>query len=194
MYGYFLRLLGPIASAVTGLSLLGCATSGSYSQPAVLGMDESASLSLKDVWAPTVTRSEDKIGPKVAGFTSPRAVGRPSARAKAGLASELPTCGDRDQCMVLLKAMIDDPKRSWVGQQQSAVAYANGTRLFAYHALRHRFSCSELTLALHEIGAASKTFGEPVRGVKAEHASLLLVLNAQVEGELRVEHATRCKT
>lgn len=96
--------------------------------------------------------------------------------------------------MVLLKAMISDPTRSWIGQPQSAADYANGTRLFAYRALHSELNCRELTLALNDIDAVAKAFRTPVAGVKAAQANRVLALNAEVDGELRSEYARRCRT
>src|SRR6185295_18995598 len=52
-------------------------------------------------------------------------------------------CGTPAQCKSALKHMVDNPKRGWVGHQQPAVAYTDGTRLFAYRALRTKLTCRE---------------------------------------------------
>lgn len=95
--------------------------------------------------------------------------------------------------MVRLKAMIDDPSRSWIGKPQPPAAYANGTRLFAYRALRSQLTCPQLTTALTEIAAAPGFFRAPVPGVSAGQAKRVLALNAKVELELRAEFNGRCK-
>ena len=95
--------------------------------------------------------------------------------------------------MVRLKAMIDDPSRSWIGKPQSPAEYANGTRLFAYRALRSQLTCPQLSTALNEIAAAANTYRAPVQGVSAAQAKRVLALNADVERELRAEFAGRCK-
>jgi len=48
------------------------------------------------------------------------------------------TCQTPQQCAAQLKVFVDDPKRDWVGQTQSADGYADGTRLFAYRVLRKK--------------------------------------------------------
>jgi hypothetical protein len=55
------------------------------------------------------------------------------------------TCSTADKCAAELKRMVKDPKRDWIGQPQSPDAYANGTRLFAYRALRKNLTCTELS-------------------------------------------------
>jgi hypothetical protein len=117
----------------------------------------------------------------------------PTAGEKPAAANKKDSCGTALQCRAVLKAMINDPKRSWVGQQQAAVAYADGTRLFAYRGLRAKLSCSELVLAIDEIRATAKSFVEPVPGVAPDRASRTRALSRQVEGELVRERARRCK-
>ena len=95
--------------------------------------------------------------------------------------------------MVRLKAMIDDPSRSWIGKAQPPAEYANGTRLFAYRALHTQLTCPQLTTALNEITGAAGSFRAPVPGVSAEQAKRVLALNAEVVRELRAEFAGRCK-
>ena len=48
------------------------------------------------------------------------------------------TCQTPQQCAVQLRVLVDDPKRDWIGQPQSADGYADGTRLFAYRVLRKK--------------------------------------------------------
>jgi hypothetical protein len=103
------------------------------------------------------------------------------------------SCGTVLQCKAALKAMIDDPKRSWVGQRQSAGAFADGTRLFAYRGLRAKLSCAELALAMNEIRAGAKSLVEPVPGVAPDRASRTRALAAQIEAELQRERSGRCK-
>jgi hypothetical protein len=103
-----------------------------------------------------------------------------------------PTCASGSACMVRLKAMIENPNRDWIGRPQAPAEFANGTRLFAYRALRGQLTCPQLASALGEIGAAAKTFAAPVAGVSAPQAERVLVLNAEVQGELRAEFGGRC--
>lgn len=90
--------------------------------------------------------------------------------------------------------MIDNPDRGWIGKQQSPDAYANGTRLFAYRALRKRLTCNELALAVEEVRAASRSLGRPVPGMTADQLARTRELSTQVEGELATERAGRCRS
>ncbi|HWB45915.1 MAG TPA: hypothetical protein VG900_10790 [Hyphomicrobiaceae bacterium] len=149
--------------------LFGCR--GYSQQPVALGGAEPQQLSLKD----TAPSSEPV---------------RPAAAPSKPQAS---TCGTPDQCKLLLQAMVSDPKRHWIAQPEAPTAYANGTRLFAYRALRTRLNCRELSHAVHETEAAAKTFATPVPGVTPDQAIRVLALNATVERELRAERKRRCK-
>jgi len=103
-------------------------------------------------------------------------------------------CGTAAQCKGVLKTMIESPDRGWIGKRQSPEAYANGTRLFAYRALRTRLTCSELALAVEEVRAASKLLGGSVSGMTPDQLSRTRALGVQVEGELARERAGRCRT
>jgi hypothetical protein len=106
---------------------------------------------------------------------------------------EVESCGTLAQCKLTLKRMVDDPKRGWVGEQHSAGAYADGTRLFAYRAVRKKLSCPQLSLALTEVRAASKSLAGSVTGVSPEQLSRTRTLSTQVEAELAKEQAGRCR-
>jgi hypothetical protein len=104
------------------------------------------------------------------------------------------SCGSAAQCKGVLKTMIDSPDRGWIGKQQAPSAYANGTRLFAYRALRTKLTCNELGLAVDEVRAASQSMDRPVPGMTPDQLSRTRALSAQVEGELARERAGRCRT
>jgi hypothetical protein len=103
------------------------------------------------------------------------------------------SCGTPAQCKTALQTMVEDPKRSWVGRPQPAGAYADGTRLFAYRALRKRLSCQELALAVDEMRAATRSLAGPVAGMTADQVTRTRVLCSQVESELAKERAGRCR-
>jgi hypothetical protein len=103
-------------------------------------------------------------------------------------------CGSAAQCKVMLKTMIDSPDRGWIGQRPAPDAYADGTRLFAYRALRKQLTCNELTAAVGELQAASKSLGGSVSGMSPDQLSRTRALSGQVEGELARERDGRCKT
>jgi hypothetical protein len=102
-------------------------------------------------------------------------------------------CGTPAQCRSALKAIVDSPKRGWVGQRMPADAYTDGTRLFAYRALRKRLNCRELSLAVDEVRAVSKSLNGPMPGINPEQASRTRALNSQVESELVQERSARCR-
>ena len=97
------------------------------------------------------------------------------------------TCQTPQQCAVQLKVLVDDPKRDWVGQPQSADGYTDGTRLFAYRVLRKKLTCGELKRALDDTTAATALL-QPVRYEKVR------TLATAVSRELRAEHGKRCGT
>jgi hypothetical protein len=175
--------------------LSGCATVGSQSGPAALGAGKHRSI--KDDPEPaTASPSPQTLAPapkrppvRIATIPPPRPPHTVTPKN-----APAPSCGSGSDCTAQLKAMIDDTSRGWIRQRQRPVEYANGTRLFAYRALRHRLSCAEITLALSEIDAAAVTFRSPVPGVDAAQAAHLLKLNADVGQELRIEFASRCRT
>jgi len=102
-------------------------------------------------------------------------------------------CGTTAQCKNVLKTMIDSPDRGWIGKREAPDAYANGTRFFAYRALRKRLTCNELALAVDEVRAASQSLGGPVPGMAPDQLSRTRTLSVQVEGELAKERAGRCR-
>jgi hypothetical protein len=104
------------------------------------------------------------------------------------------SCEGAAQCSAMLKTLIDNPDRGWIGQRQPPDAYADGTRLFAYRALRRQLTCGELSLAVDELAAASKALGGQVSGMTSDQASRTRTLCGQVEGELVREREGRCRT
>jgi hypothetical protein len=102
-------------------------------------------------------------------------------------------CGTAAQCRSALKSMVDNRDRAWVGQKLPPDAYTDGTRLFAYRALRKRLNCRELAMAVEEMRAASKSLNGPMPGVTPEQVSRTRALNTQVEGELAKEKSARCR-
>lgn len=103
------------------------------------------------------------------------------------------SCGTPAQCKSALKKLVDNPKRGWVGQHEEPAAYTDGTRLFAYRALRTKLSCLELSAALTEVRGVSQSLAGDVPGVSHDQLSRTRTLNTQVEGELAKESGRRCK-
>jgi hypothetical protein len=101
-------------------------------------------------------------------------------------------CRNADECAQRLKALVDSPDRSWIGQAQSPAAYADGTRLFAYRALRAQLTCPELARALDEIGIAAGLASSAVPGFTQAQLAQVLRLGGEVESELKTERNARC--
>jgi hypothetical protein len=190
MYRVSIRLARAIVTALgAALLLSGCMTVG-ISGPAALGAGTHRSI--KDDPEPEFIAPAPKQAPAKMAIALPPP--RPQqSRAAAPKRTDVPTCATGSDCMVRLKAMIDDPSRSWIGKAQPPAEFANGTRLFAYRALRTQLTCLQLTTALGEIAAATGSFGAPVPGISAVQAKRVLVLSADVERELRGEFARHCK-
>jgi hypothetical protein len=180
------RLARAAISALLAASLLsGCA---SISGPAALGAGKHRSI--KDDPEPATLAPAPKQAPAKMAMAVPQRPPQPSTPKAAAP----PSCATGSDCMVQLKAMIDDPSRSWIRRRQSPVEYSNGTRLFAYRALHDKLSCPEITLALSEIDAATATFRSPVAGVNPAQTAHVMKLNAEVGQELRAAFAGRCRT
>lgn len=106
--------------------------------------------------------------------------------ASPGATHEADSCPTPEKCATQLKILVTDPVRNWVGQPQSADAYANGTRLFAYRALKKKLSCDELRRALVETETATPS----LKGPRYEGARKLM---SDVRRELGAERTKRCR-
>ena len=180
---------GVICAVAASLLLSGCA----IFQPetnARVASSQRPRVALKDgAWrAPVVTPARPAVASR------PRSAA-PSASLplRGALANEQGSCGDAEQCALLLRLMVDDPTRRWISERPSPVVYANGTRLFAYLALRAKLTCKELEFALDETQSAASSLNGRIPGLTPGHVAGVRALNSQVEGELRAEHAERCK-
>jgi hypothetical protein len=173
------------------LSLAGCAVFDPQSA-ARSSARQSMRVALKDdAWT---ARAVAPARPKVA--SNYRSAAPPPSPTVATIApaNESGSCGSADQCALLLRIMVDDPERSWINERPSVATYSNGTRLFAYLALRTKLSCRQLATALDETRAARSSLSQSVPALTLEHLSRVRTLNAQVEGELRAEQTERCKS
>ena len=112
------------------------------------------------------------------------------AKAKADVApakpDAKPACKSTETCAKVLRKLVQDPNREWVGKAQPASAYNDGTRLFAYRALRPKLSCAELSRAIGETRGA-------MREMQATAPAGSRALMTQVNAELRSERQHRCK-
>jgi hypothetical protein len=178
-------LTGGAHLVACSLLLTGCAAIEAWvSQP-----------SIKDA-APSAEASVARLAPltKVSNIDSGRSPAAPASRSTGGSAAgSAAGSGCVDQgCLDRLKTLLEDRERKWIGQPQAAKEHADGTRQFAYRALRARLTCKELALAIDEIAKAVRAFVAPVAGVSSEQVVRVRALDAQVQDELRAEHASRC--
>ena len=182
MLGHRLRIAPALAVA---FGLGGCSVFASP-PPQPFAMPFASVLpasSLKDAWEPTVVST---VAATVAASppVKPRAGASPSRQAA--------TCKTDSECVVILSALIKDPKRTWIGQPQSAAEYANGTRFFAYRALRRTLACRELTRASRDLDVATRRLQAPSSEVTAAQAASALALARAVKAELMTERGGRC--
>jgi hypothetical protein len=139
---------------------------------------------------------KDGLQADVAAPKTPAARGYRSSARPSIVAVERPNepgnCGSVDQCTLLLRLMVGDPDRRWINERPSSAVYANGTRLFAYRALRRALRCSELSLAVQETNEAEAFLTRSIPGLKPEQIVRVRALNAEVRGELEAEFDVRC--
>lgn len=110
----------------------------------------------------------------------------PQDEAKQKAAEAKPACKTTEKCAGVLRKLVESPNRDWVGKAQPAAAYDDGTRLFAYRALRPKLTCAELARAIDETRGA-------MREAQASTQAGSRALMTQVNAELRAERQHRCK-
>ena len=103
------------------------------------------------------------------------------------------SCDTADQCALLLRLMVDDPTRNWIAQRPSAPVYANGTRAFAFLALKARLTCQELDVALDDLQAADRSLIAAIGNLGREQVERVRALNARASESLLAEQAERCE-
>lgn len=97
-----------------------------------------------------------------------------------------PACKTANACAGVLRKLVAGKDRAWVGQTLPPEAYGDGTRLFAYRALRKKLTCPELERAIEETASVrGKLSGEGNAGVRS--------LTGKVNTELRAERLARCR-
>ena len=147
--------------------------------------------SLKDDLTPGVAHRAE--APAVTKVSSPgHARPRREPAAKASDDSYQSDCAPISGCLARLKALLADPSRKWIGQPQTPAEHADGTRQFAYRALRKELSCGDLQHAINDIVSATKILHSPIAGVTTEQVVNVRSLNGKVEAELRAERESRC--
>jgi hypothetical protein len=145
---------------------------------------------------PSLALSPPKAAPPLpmAKPASPAPVpGPPKPLAESDLAASTIRCGDNLDCVAVLRAMIDDPKQSWMMRAPTPMEFANGTRLFAYRALKTTLECGKLRFANAELDWAVDTFSSNrLEGVDAVHRARVAALAQAVRGEIEDEIKKRC--
>ena len=116
----------------------------------------------------------------------------PKALTESDLQQDTARCGVGIDCLAVLRAMISDPRQSWMMRAPTPAEFANGTRLFAYRALRKTLDCGKLRFADAELQWAIDTFGRDVEGMDGAHRARVSALANDVRGELEAEIKQRC--
>jgi hypothetical protein len=195
MYAKQLRLVRPLIGLVciveVGVMLGGCAALDGRTkpEPAVMG---SLYLSLKD--AAVAANSTTLAAPKTSRIAPPQSPSSFKLPRTAMVEREPSTCETQDGCLERLKSLLNNPNRGWIGRPQSPAEHADGTRQFAYRALRSKLSCDELARAIDHLSAATRAFRSPAQEVARDRAARVHALDVEVEAALRAERASRCGT
>jgi hypothetical protein len=209
------RCIAPLLAASLSAMLAACALSGGETPGANLGdpalaTKPSTAGAANETQQPakTATRAEPPKTaaraepPKTAARPEPAKTATRQEPAKtAARATPLPAtptetsaCAEGGDCMAQLKRMVDGTNRTWVGRAEPPQQIADGTRLFAYRALRPNLNCRELGLALTEIDTSRKRLQDPASAISPDRVERVAALAADVAGELKTEHAGRCSS
>jgi hypothetical protein len=116
----------------------------------------------------------------------------PKALTESDLQQDTARCGVGVDCLALLRAMIADPSQSWMMRAPTPMEFSNGTRLFAYRALRKTLDCGKLRFASAELDWALDTFGREVDGMQPAQRARVAALAGEVRAELQAEIKQRC--
>ena len=135
-------------------------------------------------------RAVPKAPPAVPPAASPAVP--PKALTERDLQQDTFRCGVGVDCLAVLRAMISDPQQSWMMRAPTPAEFANGTRLFAYRALRQTLDCGRLRFAGAELEWALDTFSRDVEGLDSAHRARVAALAAEVRAELDAEVRKRC--
>jgi hypothetical protein len=195
MFRVGLRQRSTRLSAVAAACLFVSGCAALVSQPLVFGSYRSIKDDPEDAPAPALPPAQKPKAapPKAAAAPKPAAPAKqPKVTYRPASAPPATACEGEGDCMAQLKALIDNPDRSWIGKPETPADHATGTRLFAYRALHAKLSCEELTRAIDELAEAGNSFNAPPPSISAQTARQVRALNAAVETELRAERTRRC--
>jgi hypothetical protein len=94
-----------------------------------------------------------------------------------------------------LKAMLADPKRSWVTKPESPAAFATGVKLFAYRGVRDKMTCAELAHGRAETVTMPQTLKPgSVPGMNDSRLAQVRDMSGQINKELSKEFDRACVT
>jgi hypothetical protein len=195
------RCFAPLLTASLSVQLAACALSGateqagpslndpgSASRPSTAGVADNSQLP-KPAARPDATKQVARSDPAKTAAAKTAAKTEPT---KTAAKTDTAPCSAGGSCMNQLKRMVDGTNRTWIGRPEPPQQFADGTRLFAYRALRPNLTCRELSLALAEIDTSSKKVLDPASAVSSDRAQRVAALATDVAGELSTEQAARC--
>lgn len=142
--------------------------------------------------APPAARPGPAVRPPPVVRPAPTPPPQPRALTEGELEKDTMRCGVGVDCLAVLRAMVADPKQSWMMRAPTPMEFANGTRLFAYRALRKTLDCGKLRFAGAEIDWALDTFSRDVEGMDAAQRARVATLAMEVRAELEAEIKQRC--
>lgn len=137
---------------------------------------------------PAVTVQPPAARPPIAQPSPPQ----PKALTEGELEKDTTRCGVGVDCLAVLRAMVADPKQSWMMRAPTPMEFSNGTRLFAYRALRKKLDCGKLRFAGAELDWALDTFSRDVEGMDVGQRARVAALAREVRAELEAEIKHRC--
>ncbi len=92
-----------------------------------------------------------------------------------------------------LKALVNDPSKSWIKETPTAEAYASGVRLFAFKSKKKVLTCDELAIGKKEADGAPAAMAKAGGLLTPAQVSRGRMLAAEVGRELASELRRRCK-
>ena len=185
--------LAPLLAVSLAILLAACSLPGSeapgtaLTDPALTARPPEPRVAAADNTQPPKTQAPKAQAPKAP--VAPKVAAPKDAPAKGAAA-----CAEGNGCVAQLKGMVTGADRGWIGRPQAPQQFADGTRLFAYRALRPKLSCRELSLAIGEIAVASKRLLDSASAIPQDRAQNVAALANDVAGELTSEQASRCAT
>jgi hypothetical protein len=101
-------------------------------------------------------------------------------------------CAEGPGCVDRLKRLVAQTDRSWITRPEAPASFADGTRLFAYRALRGQLTCRQLVLAIADVRTSSASLLRSASTVPPARVHKASALAKDVGGELGAEREARC--